>query len=73
MADCRHRLPGFNSTLVQLKEFYQAADICFEIRFNSTLVQLKDCIHDVVKFIYRRFNSTLVQLKEYRFIKLVIY
>ena len=55
---------GFNSTLVQLKEYEVYLLYRIKASFNSTLVQLKAirCIIFNVK--YKSFNSTLVQLKE---------
>ena len=57
MEDC------FNSTLVQLKGFFQTGSFFVCQCFNSTLVQLKDGDFTAQQFAIDSFNSTLVQLK----------
>ena len=58
MEDC------FNSTLVQLKGFFQTGSFFVCQCFNSTLVQLKGFVPVLAAFTFCCFNSTLVQLKE---------
>ncbi len=57
-------LKGFNSTLVQLKDFFDELECIGENSFNSTLVQLKGITLQKKKRSQSSFNSTLVQLKD---------
>ena len=58
-----HVISCFNSTLVQLKDFYLVLYLGFWFSFNSTLVQLKVPYFTVTFPVFICFNSTLVQLK----------